>query len=301
MNILLTCTKNQFIRCLEVIWSTKLNTHDQIFAWILVDEDIEIPKDLHEFGITINKVDTHQFGLEKSSLIKDTIEVFPPIVYGRLFIEKILPLDIDKILYLDTDVIVYNDIDSLYDIDLSSFYCAACRDISIEQFAKFELAKRNVKRYFNSGVMLLNMKEIRNKKIGDKLLQTYFNPPQDFVGDAWWHDQSILNYCFEENVMFLDPKWNIQSILFGYPQYDEYIKKCGYSNLNDLFQRGSISHAQGGAKPWNFERFLNWQPYQLQYRIWQFNAWNDVKKSLIENIQCVKKLYIDEKINEYGK
>jgi len=89
--------------------------------------------------------------------MKDTIKNFPPMIYGRLFAEKFLPDTIDKILYLDTDICVYNEIDSLYDMNIDGFYCAACRDISIEIFARSELIKRNVRRYFNSGVLLLNM------------------------------------------------------------------------------------------------------------------------------------------------
>lgn len=301
MNILLSCTKDQLIRCLEVIWSVKMNTKNQIESWILVDEDVHVPEDLARFGITVHLVKTEQFNLDKSPLMKDTIKNFPPMIYGRLFAEKFLPDTIDKILYLDTDICVYNEIDSLYDMNIDGFYCAACRDISIEIFARSELIKRNVRRYFNSGVLLLNMSQIRADKISDSLMETYFNPPQNFVGNAWWHDQSILNFCFKENVRFVDPKWNIQSILFGYKQYDEYIKSYGYANLDDLFKRGSVSHAQGGAKPWNFERFLNWQPYQLLYRVWQFNVWNNVKNSLISKVVGINDLYINEKINQYGK
>lgn len=301
MNLLLSCTKNQLIRCLEVIWSVKMNTKNQIESWILVDDDVHVPKDLARFGITVHLVKIDQFNLDKSPLMKDTIKNFPLMVYGRLFVEKFLPDNVDRILYLDTDICVYNDIDSLYSVNIDGFYCAACRDISIELFAKHELVKRNVNKYFNSGVLLMNISQMRADKIGDELLKIYFNPPLDFVEDAWWHDQSILNLCFRENVKFLDPKWNIQSILFGYRQYDEYIKSYGYTSLKDLFKRGSISHAQGGAKPWNFEMFLNWQSYQLPYRVWQFNVWNNVKKSLVKNVGGIEDLYINEKVNQYGK
>lgn len=109
------------------------------------------------FGITVHLVKIDQFNLDKSPLMKDTIKNFPLMVYGRLFVEKFLPDNVDRILYLDTDICVYNDIDSLYSVNIDGFYCAACRDISIELFAKHELVKRNVNKYFNSGVLLMNI------------------------------------------------------------------------------------------------------------------------------------------------
>jgi len=34
---------------------------------------------------------------------------------------------------------------------------------------------------------------------------------------------------FREKVVFVDPKYNVQSIIVGYPQYEKYLKLCGYA------------------------------------------------------------------------
>jgi len=43
-------------------------------------------------------------------------------------------------------------------------------------------------------------------------------------------DQTVLNYVFHEDVVFADPKYNVQAILVGYPQYTEYAKSWGYKD-----------------------------------------------------------------------
>jgi len=81
---------------------------------------------------------------------------FTPYSMLRLFADRleILP---DKIIYLDTDTVINDDISKLYDIDVEDYELAGVTDIynwtsPSRWFKKF---------YFNSGVLLLNMKKIR--------------------------------------------------------------------------------------------------------------------------------------------
>ena len=295
MNLLLS--GNSIIRCLEVIWSVRLNTAENIDAWILVDKLPTEEIDLSDYQIHLNLVDVSSLNISKSKLLDFTPEVFSQMVYGRLFMTKFLPEDITKILYLDTDVMVCKNIDQLYQMDISRVYAAAARDISIELFAKHELQRTKVEYYFNSGVLLLNIKKIKEDLVDQKIVNFYLNPPSEFIEDitrtklSWWHDQTILNMFFSGKIKFIDPKFNVQSILFGYPQYDQYAREFGHRDLNNLIQNCVISHAQGGAKPWKFEEFLHWQEWQLPYRIWQFDVWNSVRKNLVKQFQQLKKFY----------
>ncbi|MFA6843954.1 MAG: glycosyltransferase [Bacilli bacterium] len=81
---------------------------------------------------------------------------FTPYSMLRLFADKLEMLP-DKLIYLDTDTVINDDISKLYDIDVEDYEIAAVTDIynwtsPSRWFKKF---------YFNSGVLLLNMKKIK--------------------------------------------------------------------------------------------------------------------------------------------
>ena len=59
----------------------------------------------------------------------------------------------DKILYLDADVMANKDISALYDLDVEGVCYAAARDY----YGKFLVSPR----YINAGVLLLNLRQIR--------------------------------------------------------------------------------------------------------------------------------------------
>ena len=88
---------------------------------------------------------------------------FTPYSMLRLFADM-LPEIPDKILYLDTDTIINNDLQELYNIDIDDYELGAVTDIynwasPSRWFKSF---------YFNAGVLLLNMKKIRETKMLEK-------------------------------------------------------------------------------------------------------------------------------------
>lgn len=88
-----------------------------------------------------------------------------PYTLIRLFAD-ILPLP-DKILYLDADVIFNGDIHNLYEINVDDYEYAAARDFYGRMFVH--------PNYINAGVMLFNLKKIRETKLLEKarkLIQT---------------------------------------------------------------------------------------------------------------------------------
>ncbi|MBQ6676796.1 MAG: hypothetical protein IJM71_01995 [Clostridia bacterium] len=76
---------------------------------------------------------------------------YSPYCFLRLFADKLdLP---DKVLYLDADTVVNSDLSDLFDTDLTRYEYAAVLDY----YGKIFMGPR----YTNSGVMLMNMPEIR--------------------------------------------------------------------------------------------------------------------------------------------
>ena len=291
VNLFLSTTINQFVHCLEVIWSIRLNTDREINAWVLVDQLPSFNVDYKKYKINMNIVDAKNLKLDATheKIVNDS---YSTLGYGRLFITRIVPAEVKKLRYLDTDIYAYNNINELYDTNIDGKYAAVVLDVSVQCFAKNELKLTKVSKYFNAGMMLLNLDKIREDKVDDACIEFYFNPPDWYIqNDLCIKDQTILNYCFKENVLFVNPKYSIQTLTFGYGQYNEYIKQFGYADLQQLISSGVLVHMQGKAKPWDFEQFLHWQSYQLMSRIWVFDIWNSIKKSLLLNMPQVKELY----------
>ena len=107
---------------------------------------------------------------------------FTPICMLRLFADIVTDIP-DKILYLDTDVLCRADFSSFYDIDTSNIEIVGVPD----RYGKWFFGNILKHDYLNSGVLLMNMKKIRESNL--------FKKCRDMCRDKkmFMPDQSALN------------------------------------------------------------------------------------------------------------
>lgn len=107
---------------------------------------------------------------------------FTPLCMLRLFADTV-PQIPDKILYLDTDVLCRGDFSELYDLDISQVEIAGVPD----RYGKWFFGNIFKHDYLNSGVLLMNMKNIRQSGL--------FKKCRDMCRDKkmFMPDQSALN------------------------------------------------------------------------------------------------------------
>ena len=122
---------------------------------------------------------------------------YTPFAFLRLFADQISELP-DKIIYLDTDIMINGDISLLYNIDISNYELGIVKDRYGHIFIK--------PNYFNSGMLLMNMKKIKESKLLDKVKNTCANKKMSFP------DQSALNKCCKQK-LYLPRKFNEQGKL----------------------------------------------------------------------------------------
>jgi lipopolysaccharide biosynthesis glycosyltransferase len=139
----------------------------------------------------------------------------PPILphlsratYGRLFLTDIF--EGDKLLYLDCDILVKGDISELWDIDIAE-YCAGAVPDPAQEDSSRRLGMPPEVPYFNSGVMLLNLKKCRQDNIMRKALNFTFENSDKTI----FADQDGLNVAMYNNWFSLHPRWNVQSYMFN--------------------------------------------------------------------------------------
>ncbi|MCL2520819.1 MAG: DUF4422 domain-containing protein, partial [Spirochaetaceae bacterium] len=160
-----------------------------------------------------------------------------------------------KIIYLDIDIIIQTDVANLYNIDIGNNLMGACVDVDfigayflyewIKDYADNTLKLKEILKYFNAGILLLNIKQFR-KEFGDYDLATFaVNGNYKFV------DQDILNIACQKKVSFIDLAWNVPVY---YPDRDKTIAKAPFTIYNKYLEARSkpkIIHYSGQLKPWN--------------------------------------------------
>ena len=161
-------------------------------------------------------------------------------IYYRLFIPGLFP-EYKKAIYLDCDIVVIKDIADLFNIDLKDNFVGAIVDgvvSSSEIFKKYSdlaLGLDN-KKYFNSGVLLMNLEKFRNEKIKEKFLYLLCNYNFDTIAP----DQDYLNVLCKDKVLYLNNGWDKMPI--PDPNFDE----------KDL----CLIHYNMFQKPWLYENVL---------------------------------------------
>ena len=174
----------------------------------------------------------------------------------RLFAD-IVPDMPDKLLYLDVDILFNRDIRLLYDIDITEYEYAAARD----HYGKYLLNPN----YINAGVLLFNMKKIREtglleksrKLIKEKKLvfadqsAVYRSTtkkkmlPQRFNDQKFLHKHTVVRH-FSKRLFYLPyphtdniKQWRVSDIhrVFGYYVFDDILYE--YIYLKNKYERES--------------------------------------------------------------
>lgn len=185
--------------------------------------------------------------------------------YYRLVIPELLPHWIEKVIYLDCDLVVKGDLKQLWQIDLRENYVLAAQDVSIRYVSApsgllnhEELGISPESKYFNAGVLAINLKKWRDSKITTKAIK-YFKQNKECVR---WHDQDVLNAILAGQWEELDPKWNFQPMIDAYSSWE--VSPFSEDVYNDLMRAPYIIHYVTRLKPWNFH-YTPYKEYFFQY------------------------------------
>lgn len=136
---------------------------------------------------------------------RDDVKTFPVVVNYRLFLAKYLPSTLDKVLYMDVDVVALKSLRELWDVPLDDLFVGAIPDRNMRLSHRRDLGLPDDYPYFNSGVLLVNLKKWRDEAILEKLLEIANEIRQaiDFP------DQDVLNvYAYRNGYKELDARWN---------------------------------------------------------------------------------------------
>ena len=165
-------------------------------------------------------------------------------VFHRLLIPDELPKRFNYALYVDADIIFYQPF-AIDPAALEGHTITAIRD-SISDILS---PKRDLEKYFNAGIMFINIQAWKAK---DSLARLLNHTPKKTL----FAEQELLNEVFAGDWYELDQKFNYPSIHIK-KQRGTYVMKNGDVPVN--------IHFLGGVKPWRY-----WVPGSALY--WQYVA-----------------------------
>lgn len=292
-DIAMICDRNYYIPTLVTIRSLKENRCKsyQYNVYIVIDfEDTQIEE---KFA---NEQDTN-FTVQtiKVKNVYEELDVKHAYVSKSALLKFMLPNifnDHDKILYMDGDILIRKGFEDIFNYSIDDVYAAVVEDMNIAKMDHPQ--KLGLKRYFNSGVMYLNLKKLRENNMTNSLLEYKKNEQYHL-----FMDQDCFNVCFKDQVVFMHPKYNFIYELvniFSDEQIAEHYEIDKFERQIEL-DKIPVMHLAGAIKPWKEKEnpfFVEWFSH-----IHDFGEYAVCEKNYNQAIVDLKNKYSSfyEKIN----
>lgn len=180
--------------------------------------------------------------------------------YYRLFIPLIFKA-YDKVLYLDSDLVLLRDVADLYHEKLADKWIGCVQDFKLIKelynplYSQFKtlrpyleniLQLKHPEHYFNSGVLLMNTKRLRQTDFVSKAIFKLWR-----LKTPLYHDQDILNALCQGQVKFLSSSWNFCWHTNKDGRLYELLPPSVYRAYVEGEKNPFIIHYASVKKPWN--------------------------------------------------
>lgn len=204
----------------------------------ITEENQEKIKKYEKENVNIEFVDLNYY-INKIKKKLYTRDYYSVTTYFRLFIPNLYP-QYNKALYLDCDIVLLADVAELYNIDMGDNLVAAAPDDVIQKIEVFQeyvekvVGVADYRNYFNAGVLLMNLDELRKFDFQEKFLYSL-----EKIKFAVAQDQDYLNRLCKGRVKIISNVWDKMPI-------------SNDTDTNDL----KLIHYNLAFKPWHFEDIL---------------------------------------------
>jgi lipopolysaccharide biosynthesis glycosyltransferase len=238
------CPNDYYSPMAYVAMSSILNSKDYytyIVFYLIIpnnfsDNNIQFLYSLYEqydyFNITFIKMDNRY----DKAFISYHISVQ---TYYRCSLGELLP-NLNKIIYLDTDVIIYKDLSNFFNLNFNG-------KVILGQVGAANNSPKTGYYMINNGILLLNLKEMRNMQVEKKILNL-LQKGYKFS----FHDQTIINKLLRKYLGIFPPKYHIRPFK-NHQELLSFNNKTGNLYDNDLFyfswKYPTIKHFLGYYKP----------------------------------------------------
>lgn len=258
MNIAICTDDNYVAPCMTTITSVLNNAKNSICKVYVLSEGLtetnkvkfqQLADFYHQTIIVREVADDVLSGLVASGR-------FPKSIYFRFLLPEILKDEV-RCLYLDCDILVRENISDFYDTDLYGYACAAIEDQRGDDVTIHNRIFMYSK-YFNSGVLLMNLDYWRQHGVAGQLIDYLRTYPER----CWFPDQDALNAVLEGKVKFMDYRYNLQGEMLSHRCY-LLLSATKWQALDEAISNPAVIHFTDINKPWYKECK---HPYRDEYR-----------------------------------
>lgn len=208
-----------------------------------------------------------------AALVAGLTDYIPPAQWYRVFLPELLP-ELDRVLYLDSDIIVTDSLKGLWRVDISRYALAAVttvfpsREWGVRHCASLGLSRPEL--YFNSGVILMNLDELRRSEsrrrvcdyaienidrhraaeVDEASVAEFLIYARDHPDRLLFPEQDSMNAVLAERRLEIEPRWNcMHQVIRMRWSRRQFGEKAVAQATNDP----AIRHFEGGGKdkPWN--------------------------------------------------
>lgn len=259
--------------------------------------------------------------IDFSEIVKDlklpTFKNYTIEIYFRLFMPYILE-KYDKALYLDSDLVLTGDVAKLWNEDLKGKTLGAVIDIGMvlhyytkgkkyikKEYFENTLKKVNPDKYFNSGVLIIDLKQMKEKyDLENDILKIIEQE------ELHYPDQDALNILFCDDTQYISFRYNCVPENCGNRNIENICKDVPEELANAYVESRKdpiIVHYALIEKPWIYSCKLD---YELYKYFWIYAAESpyayDVisikkKKANFAEVKYIIDTFYSEKMNKVLK
>ena len=210
---------------------------------------------------------------------------YSPLAYARLMAGSLFP-QYGRIVYLDADVLLAGDVAELYFSDLWGASVAAAGDgLALWSIEKGTMHPHleymgnylsSPLSYCNSGVLVLDLDQIRRRNLEHRLLQQLRNRPEPFP----YPDQDILNIALHGDMTTLPPEWNFQFLSWTWDEEKtRLLRGTEFENVPSIScgRSWKLLHMVGPEKPWRLPDTPGTMG-QFHWILYSFFWWPEAKR-----------------------
>ena len=175
--------------------------------------------------------------------------------YYRLSLGELLP-NLNRIIYLDCDLIVYKDLTNLFNLNFNGY-------LMLSRKTPVKIAKLY---QINSGVLLLNLKKMREINLEKSVLNIIYSGFKSIV-----FDQGLLIKYYLNKIGYLEEKYNVPSVGLK-PLINHYLNKSLNNKTEDLLyalRYPTIRHFNGPKKSQYFIDSKDWWYFASKSKYYQ--------------------------------
>ena len=173
---------SNYIKLFNICVKTVLRYNPEAHITIVSTEDLDLPFDIVKMDLP--KGLKHR----ENDRITDA-------TYLKLHLPK---LPYDKVIFMDCDMICQGSLKELWEMD-----CDFINLCESHNYSKKQAEELGHKKYGNTGLMVMNLKELRKINFTEECFKKF-----DIPVSLWCHEESILNYSFYDKLKFIDKKYN---------------------------------------------------------------------------------------------